>query len=185
MVLIVGLGALAPAAANTTVDVALLDRANVMLGSATPVVDRIFDNSGISFSWRLGVPREPRPCRAGTLLIVAEIVENAPAGLSSKALAASSPYSGCEMRTAVFYGRIRNLSRDPASRSAILGHVLAHELFHLLQGGDYHGSSGLMNARWTIAEYRGMTIRPMSLSAEECRILQAGISRFPKRLRIE
>ena len=49
----------------------------------------------------------------------------------------------------VFYGRLEGLQTSAAcSRGVMLGHVIAHELGHLLLGHNSHSSSGIMSPNW-------------------------------------
>lgn len=51
----------------------------------------------------------------------------------------------------VFYPRVEDSARwlgDPPETSVILGHVIAHEIGHLLLGRESHSLTGLMRARW-------------------------------------
>ena len=49
----------------------------------------------------------------------------------------------------VFYGPMLKLQMETSTRVAlILGHVMAHELGHLLLGTNSHSRDGLMVARW-------------------------------------
>ena len=49
----------------------------------------------------------------------------------------------------VFYDRLQGLPTSAfCSRGTILGHVIAHELAHLLLGRKNHSSSGIMSANW-------------------------------------
>jgi hypothetical protein len=55
----------------------------------------------------------------------------------------------------------------------LLGHVLAHEIVHVLQGIKRHSDQGLMKARWTREEILQMEKQPLKLTAEDIRIIQA------------
>lgn len=50
----------------------------------------------------------------------------------------------------VFYDKIQRLSEEDSgvSPSCVLGHVLAHEVGHLLLGMNAHSVSGIMRAEW-------------------------------------
>jgi hypothetical protein len=53
----------------------------------------------------------------------------------------------------VFYHRVEIAAREfGVSRAVILGHVLAHEVGHLLLGTDSHSPNGIMRALWTEKE---------------------------------
>lgn len=61
------------------------------------------------------------------------------------ALAYSQPFEGTHIH--VFYDRLRQTyCRCPPS--ALLAHVLAHEIGHILEGTNSHSRSGIMKAHW-------------------------------------
>jgi hypothetical protein len=126
-------------------------------------VDRLFRRCGIEVMW-LPTARPAQPAA----------VENLSTGVSVRPdlcvriVPAREPYRGItnsdsfgfayvgqklpgEYAT-VFYDRISRLGhieRDWTSEGALLGHVIAHELGHLLLGPGSHTPQGLMSARWT------------------------------------
>ena len=59
-----------------------------------------------------------------------------------------------------FFDSIRRLQQDQsaATLSEVLGHVMAHEIGHLLLGLNAHSSTGIMQARWSAAELRSMAM---------------------------
>jgi hypothetical protein len=46
------------------------------------------------------------------------------------------------------------IRKNPRRAPAVLGHVLAHEIGHVLQGVARHSDSGLMKGRWSLGEMR-------------------------------
>lgn len=48
----------------------------------------------------------------------------------------------------IFYDRIEGIRLGVISRSSLLGHVLAHEIGHLLLGKGAHAPNGLMQPNW-------------------------------------
>jgi hypothetical protein len=54
----------------------------------------------------------------------------------------------------VFYDRTLEVWRaEPASKAAILGIVMAHELGHLLLGFNAHSAAGIMQAQWHFKDF--------------------------------
>ena len=72
-------------------------------------------------------------------------------GLTSSTMGISfSGQGGKGCYADLFYEPIQQLQQEThASPSVILGHVMAHELGHLLLGTNSHSPSGLMRAHWT------------------------------------
>jgi DDE superfamily endonuclease len=56
---------------------------------------------------------------------------------------------------------------NSALAAAVLGHVLAHEIGHILLGHNGHADEGLMKATWSAAEQRAMLYRPMRFPADQ------------------
>ena len=55
----------------------------------------------------------------------------------------------------LFYDRVLTAA-SPAVTPYLLGHVLAHEIVHMLQGVEEHSSSGMMKPRWDNRDYADM-----------------------------
>ena len=69
---------------------------------------------------------------------------------------------------AVFVDKARSKAeRALASRSAVLGHAIAHEIGHLLIGEAQHAPRGLMQAVWSRSTLLRATALPMELSGAE------------------
>ena len=58
-------------------------------------------------------------------------------------------------------------------RPALLGHVMVHEITHVLEGVARHSSAGVMKAHWDLADYHAMTGRPLPFAAEDIRLVRA------------
>jgi hypothetical protein len=57
----------------------------------------------------------------------------------------------------------------------LLGHVLAHEIGHILQGVERHSSTGLMKERWDYRDYVEMQRQPLRFTAEDLLLIQQGL----------
>jgi len=66
--------------------------------------------------------------------------------LDLSALAYTLPFAAGRPRTTLLLRRLRPIL--PKKPEAILGHVLAHELGHILKRSDGHSEDGVMKARW-------------------------------------
>jgi hypothetical protein len=66
----------------------------------------------------------------------------------------------------VFYDAIKKLHHESnTSMARLLGHVMAHEIGHLLIGSHAHSNWGIMCPVWRQRELRNMEIGPYSLPA--------------------
>jgi hypothetical protein len=57
----------------------------------------------------------------------------------------------------------------------LLGHVLAHEIVHILSGTDSHSEKGVMKRRWNQSDLEQMLIRPLTFSNLDIVLLNFGI----------
>ena len=57
----------------------------------------------------------------------------------------------------------------------ILGHVLVHEITHVLQGVDRHSEKGMMKARWTPEDYCEMEWKPLEFTPEDIILIRLGL----------
>jgi len=76
----------------------------------------------------------------------------------------------------IFSAQVQDLGGDPEVRSVILGHVMAHEIAHLLLGTNSHAESGIMRARWQAAELAGAGKGDLWFSARQSQIMRQKLS---------
>ena len=55
-----------------------------------------------------------------------------------------------------------------------MGHVLAHEITHVLQGTNFHALSGVMKAVWDFRECHRMTVLPLRFTATDILLIRQG-----------
>jgi hypothetical protein len=130
---------------------------------AEVVSSDIFAGIGVKILWR-----SPRNCPAEAIFIT--FSNDEPASLLPGALAYALPYEGTHI--VVFYDR---LTKKPGNVSCLLGHVIAHEVAHILQGVTRHSESGLMKANWTGEDYQRMAWKPLPFTDEDVRLIQSGL----------
>jgi hypothetical protein len=74
----------------------------------------------------------------------------------------------------VFYHRVEELSGLwTSSRPVVLGHVIAHEMGHLLLGQGGHARTGLMTADWNRAELERVNQRTFSFTSQQAKEIWA------------
>ena len=86
----------------------------------------------------------------------------------ANALAAARPFDSAH-HIMVFYDRV-TLYLSSMGMSAswnVLGHILAHEIVHSLEGVNRHSSSGLMTASWGWREMKQITGGGLYLAHED------------------
>jgi hypothetical protein len=86
-----------------------------------------------------------------------------PADFRVGSLGYAEPFSRSRVRIHVLYGRVLAIDSRGGS-SAILAHVLAHEILHVLEGNAGHSGDGLMKAHWSKDDLSEMTHRLLPVS---------------------
>ena len=136
---------------------------NRTLSVARNVASRVFENAGIRIRWEdagdcLQLSTHPQ------FLIVVD--SRPPAGWTSAHAMGFAPSQPTECsRAYVFLDRVRafvaiNVPERLRSEAdgIILGHVIAHELGHLLLPGPSHEAGGIMRGRWKYAQWRNAAL---------------------------
>jgi len=138
---------------------------------AEELASQIFATAGIAVDWRRGRPvTDPTP---SDLTVVIDIRDQTPAERMPGALAFAEPYEGIHL--VVFYDRVRKMN-SPRPES-VLGHVLAHEVTHLLEGVARHSKTGVMKARYTHADAYAMLAHPLPFAPEDMALIEVGIEK--------
>jgi len=152
---------------------------------AIEVATDIYRNVGIRLEWldcysTVGEPNYNTECRQGkpTRLVLRILPRSQAEGLKQPASALGFAIlndSGDLAHYAnVFYHRVEELSgRWTSSRPVVLGHVMAHEMGHLLLGARNHSRTGLMIANWDRAELEQVNRRAFTFSCQQAREIRA------------
>src|SRR4051812_15690715 len=139
------------------------------LGQAT--ANQVLRQAGVKIEWR----HQERACVASGIVIT--VSERTPHDRYPGALAYALPIE--RTRIVVFYDRVvmLNSANGPARVPSVLGHVLAHEIIHLLQGVARHSDSGVMKQKWEQSDYAAMRFRPLRLTEDDIFLIQRGLER--------
>jgi len=132
---------------------------NRTLSVARDVTARVFENAGIQLRWEDAGDCRQLSAHARFLIVMDS---RPPAGWTSADAMGFAPSQTTECRRAyVFLDRVRafvaiNVPERlrPEADSIILGHVIAHELGHLLLPGAQHEAGGIMRGRWKYPQWR-------------------------------
>lgn len=139
---------------------------------AQAVVTTVFAEAGVKIEWQ-----SSRQCRdAGDDVLRVAMDAEAPASFGPETMAYALPYG--ESRTAihVFYNRIVQDHRDLDSE--VLGHVMAHEIGHVLEGIARHSPGGVMKAHWTHQDYSDMSRPHLSFAPEDVELIHVNLRRL-------
>ena len=138
---------------------------------AQTVASKIFAEIGVKIEWH-----RQNSCPADALLV--SISNSTPADLLPGALAYALPYEGTHI--VVFDDRIQK-TVEPGSAPYLLGHVLAHEITHILQGVNRHSESGVMKAHWGSDDFLKMKWKSLSFTEEDVTLIHLSLDARPSR----
>jgi hypothetical protein len=158
-----------PAVASDTITVRIYDYASAepeLLSRASEVAAAILADAGVPTRWEQCRIREDElrlspSCskRAGAAVLQLRIQTE----LQAKRIALRAWQFGYAVPTergfgviaGVFVRKARDLARSQGlDLPIVLGHVMAHELGHLLLGSGRHGEKGIMRPRWNDRDLR-------------------------------
>ena len=134
---------------------------------AAATATQILAQANVRLEWRDSVSR----CTKDGNGIIFTFSEETPANAHPGALGFALPFEG--KHVVLFYDRV---VKTGSTRVApyLAGHVLAHEIVHILQGVDQHSESGLMKAHWNLREFADMQ-QGLKLTQGDIDLIQTGI----------
>lgn len=134
---------------------------------ARNIATQMFAGIGVGIEWH-----NAPSCPAGALRI--SYSSSTPAKLMPGALAYALPYEGTHI--VIFYDRVRT-AVEPTRVPALLAHVLAHEVTHILEGTPRHSAEGVLKAHWTNDDYSRMCWKPLRFANEDVALIHRGLER--------
>ena len=155
--------------AKRIVTVCTTDRPGQVTDQARLVASQIFRGIGVKLVWHI----DARFCEAHPdQAIVVSYSRNTPKELRPGTFAMALPYEGTHIE--IFSDRVGAVGGGV--REDLLGHVLAHEITHMLQGSARHSDSGLMKAHWDRAELAQMKVRHFSFTDLDALLIYNGLA---------
>src|SRR5262245_38328756 len=133
----------------------------------------ILKDAGVQINWQ-GDQRVCAPFGNGILVMVSE---RTPPERKPGALASAQQYD--DTHVTVFYDRILSSVR-PDGVATLLGHVLAHEIVHRLQGVAVHTPQGLMKAYWDNRDLLEMQRSSYRLTEFDIRLIHRGLEKLSR-----
>lgn len=176
--------ALATKALSPELHISVYDNANVpteLLAAAEAEVHRIFHQAGVKTLWRDCSERDentqPAGCHVvGSTYLVLRIL---PCAMDAQmrdrtdVLGTSTlDEKGVGYYGYAFYDRIQQMAEERRLTSTLLGHVLAHEIGHLLLRSNSHSMSGIMSGRWAGGELRRISEGAMFFMPHESKVMR-------------
>lgn len=131
---------------------------------ARGVASAIFRETGVRLDWNMCHRKPESDVR---IRFRYETPKDAAPGVIAYAL----PYEGKTVE--IYYERVVQSARSYPGE--FLGHVMAHEIAHVLQGVARHSEEGVLKARWSVDEQERMAFRPMSFTARDGDLIRRGI----------
>lgn len=175
MGLVVLTAAMAVQAQDRTINIYLQDSVqvpNLTMWKAKATASRIYAQLHIRLAWHIGTER-----KGDTAAIMMQIDRVAPATSTPDALAFATPQKTSGTRIHILVSRVNSIA-PPSLTGVVLGHVMAHEIGHVLEGGCRHAESGVMKARWDLADFSRMTNHVLTFSDADINAIDAGVARM-------
>jgi hypothetical protein len=136
------------------------------------IASQILAQAGVTIRWRSGEPKAHQETHS----ILVEITSDTAATLSPGALAYAEVHGhGNHIR--VFWDRVNNTG-GASLGCALLGHVIAHEITHLLEGVNRHSLSGVMKARWSEDDILQMGNEPLVFDPSDVLLIRQGMADY-------
>lgn len=133
---------------------------------AQAIASKIFAQIGVAIRWRRGLAScPPRAIRIS-------LSHNTPQTQAPGALASAFLAERC--RITVFYDRITRAGKQ-VPEPILLGHVLTHEITHILQGTPRHSDHGMMKRRWDGKDYSQMSRKWLEFEGEDIGLIHEGL----------
>ena len=116
---------------------------------AQGIAAAIYSQIGVEVDWRNKLSRLEH-CSIPVIMSW-----NTPASLHPGAMAFSELYATGGGSITVLLDRLKPMvENNPDASAVLLGHVLAHEMGHILQGIKRHSTTGVLKEQWSAMEIR-------------------------------
>uniref|UniRef100_Q01P43 Uncharacterized protein n=1 Tax=Solibacter usitatus (strain Ellin6076) TaxID=234267 RepID=Q01P43_SOLUE len=157
-------------AVNVTLLSGNLATAAVMIKAKT-VTAGIFAGIGVELSWSKAA-MDTRSCIPR---IVARLEVTSDPGERPDSLAYASVGVRADRQIHIFIDRVAAMVPESAL-GILLGHVLAHEITHVLEGVPRHSERGVMKARWEHSDLQYLVNHPLHFDPIDAALIRAALS---------
>jgi len=150
---------------------AIVNFQSLMGGERTAAL--LFDGIGVHLRWSCGHSRDTsrRP-------IAIHLVDRTDPAFLKGALGFARPFARDGVLVTIFYDRVDDLQRGRDSMGLILGHTIAHELTHVLEGEDRHSEDGIMRSRWDDHDFQSMRMRTLYFTRDDVSAIYRNLATF-------
>jgi hypothetical protein len=142
---------------------------------------RLLKVAGISSIWIDIASDEESDLPPGAIIL--RMLAEAGTGHDPKALGVALALGPGAIYATIFFDRVCARAADPelseagANLAVLLGHVIAHEIGHLLLGSNSHSQSGLMSASWDVSDMRALARGRLSFGSAESEKMRNEVAR--------
>ncbi len=160
----------AKAISDQSLVIRIYDLANVpsqILDHSIRDASGILSAAGVDVTWQRGsdsneahtvdlsTPTVERRAQDYRGYIVVGILHGMPSWFHSGALGYALPHAQTGVNATIFYDRVECWEEPGViDLATVLGHVIAHEIGHVLLGSTEHSNSGIMRAVWSKRDFR-------------------------------
>ena len=134
----------------------------------------VYSTIQIRLEWRQGV--EPADQKAGEKIGI-QFDAVVPEAFHPGALAFATPYGNSGTRIHILFDRVFKMGGTPRLAGALLGHVMAHEITHVLEAIARHSDTGVMKAHWDDHDLEQMAVRPLPFDPLDVQLVHQGLEK--------
>jgi hypothetical protein len=143
-----------------------------VLGAAQAQMDRIYRNAGFEIVWG-----DDDGSRRGC--IVLKVEADAKGAISSAGVMGMALRLGRTRTASIFFWRVAEFAKKHhVTLPTLLGHVMAHEIGHLLLPANSHSSEGLMHGNWGIAHVQDARSGKLAFTEMETRLITRRLAEY-------
>ena len=142
---------------------------------ARATVTWMYARIGVRLVWRDG-ELGSSAASGSPVMIQLRFTEELRGDLSPEALAYALPFGYGRTAITVTYDRISFVACRSSRAQAILAHVLAHEIGHILQRTNGHAETGVMKAHWKGQDYDAMSVKPLEFTSVDVDLIKEGLN---------
>jgi len=154
---------------------------------------RIMRQAGVRLRWLNKDPQRfarsaGTPCASEPTAptIVMNFSTTTPEGLETGVVAKAYPYAQGGVRITFFRDRLQTFfNARPSWAGSVLGHLMAHEITHVLQGTSRHSETGLMRAHWSPEDYGQMPSKLLPLTPYDIKLIRIGVADWGARAKAD